>query len=261
MRDYHVHTHFSDGKCSPREMVEAALAMGMDVLGFSDHGYTDFDGTYCMSAEEQMRYVREIRELAEEYQGNIRILCGIEQDLFAGMRPEGFDYAIGSVHYFRFGDRYVDVDHTAQILLDAADEFCGGDIYRMAEIYYENVSRVVEVTNCDIIGHFDLITKHNEKFAFMDENHPRYVAAWKKAADCLLSTNRPFEINMGAISRGYKSKPYPADPILTYLRDRGAQFILNSDSHHKDNLCYQFDRWGRMAKDLGLTMTDLHVNA
>jgi predicted metal-dependent phosphoesterase TrpH len=46
--DLHVHTTFSDGKNTPEEVVLSAIDMGFDAIGFSGHGYTDFDLTYCM---------------------------------------------------------------------------------------------------------------------------------------------------------------------------------------------------------------------
>ena len=46
--NYHTHTTFSDGKKTPEEVVESAISQGLKSIGFSDHGYTDFDHTYCM---------------------------------------------------------------------------------------------------------------------------------------------------------------------------------------------------------------------
>ncbi|MBR1659994.1 MAG: PHP domain-containing protein, partial [Oscillospiraceae bacterium] len=49
--DFHVHSSFSDGKNSPEEIVEAALARGMTRLGISDHSYTSFDLPPCVPKE------------------------------------------------------------------------------------------------------------------------------------------------------------------------------------------------------------------
>ncbi|HET8798909.1 MAG TPA: PHP domain-containing protein, partial [Thermoanaerobaculia bacterium] len=35
--DLHTHTHHSDGTRSPREVVDVALAHGIDILSISDH--------------------------------------------------------------------------------------------------------------------------------------------------------------------------------------------------------------------------------
>ena len=43
--DLHVHTTFSDGLNTPEEIVLAAIGMGLEKLGFSDHSHTSFDET------------------------------------------------------------------------------------------------------------------------------------------------------------------------------------------------------------------------
>ena len=51
------------------------------------------------------------------------------------------------------------------------------------------------------------------------------------------------EINTGAISRGYRNEPYPSNQILEYIKSKGGYFILSSDSHSKENIAYQYDKW------------------
>ena len=83
----------------------------------------------------------------------------------------------------------------------------------------------------------------NEDGSLFDTEDPRYIAAWKASADRLLKAGVPFEINTGAMSKGYRSEPYPAKPIRDYIRSGGGHFILSSDSHRTDTLCYAFDRY------------------
>lgn len=239
-RDLHVHTTFSDGKNTPEEVVLAAIKKGVKTLGFSDHSYTPFDTSYCMKEEQVSNYINEINALKEKYRDKIEILCGIEQDYFAGKPTHNFDYVIGSVHYIKLGEEYIDVDDTAEKLQNAAKKYFGDDIYSLVEEYYRLVGEVLEVTNANIIGHFDLITKFCEKESIFDQNNPRYVAAWQKAVDKLLKHNKPFEINTGAISRGYRTTPYPAPQIIDYIKQNGGRFILSSDSHKADTVMFGF---------------------
>ena len=80
LSDLHVHTIFSDGKNTPEEMVRAAISKGMTKIGFSDHSYTSYDESYCMSREGTAVYRKVIAGLKEKYRDQIEILCGIEQD-------------------------------------------------------------------------------------------------------------------------------------------------------------------------------------
>lgn len=240
LRDLHVHTIFSDGRNSPEEMVREAIARGMETIGFSDHAYTAFDESWCMKQEDIPVYRACIGALKERYRDRINVLCGIEQDFYSEEPTECYDYVIGSVHYIRAGEDYIPVDESPEILLSAAEKHFGGDLYALIEEYYRTVARVVQKTGADIIGHFDLITKFNEGGALFDETEPRYIAASLAAADVLLKTGKPFEINTGAISRGYRTAPYPSLALRDYIRHKGGSFLLSSDSHAKESLCFQF---------------------
>jgi len=234
--DLHIHTTYSDGKSTPEQMIRAAIACGLTEIGFSDHSHTAFDTGWCMAADAVPRYREEILALKEKYRDQISVLCGIEQDYYSETPAVGFDYVIGSVHYLKADGVYIPVDETAEILQTEAEKHFGGDIYALAEEYYRAVSDVVRKTGAGIIGHFDLITKFQEKSPIFDTSHPRYVSAWKQAADALLKTGAVFEINHGAVLREYRTGPYPAPEILAYLRERGAKTIITTDSHSESAL-------------------------
>ena len=242
-RDLHVHTTFSDGANSPEEMVRAAVAMGLSAIGFSDHAHTPFDESWCMAADAAARYRAEISRLKAAYAGSIEILCGIEQDLYSDTPAEGYDYVIGSVHYILKDGVYLPVDESPELLRCAADEHFGGDIYALCEAYYDAVRQVPEKTGATILGHFDLITKFSERVPLFDPGHPRYVRAWQSAAQALLERGLPFEINTGAMSRGWRTSPYPAADIRDDLRARGARFLLSGDSHSAESLCHCFEEY------------------
>ena len=148
---------------------------------------------------------------------------------------------IGSVHLLAMPDgHHVSIDWTAEKQREGVEKYFGGDWYAFAEAFYATEAKVVEVTKCDIIGHFDLITKFIEQEPNFDIHHPRYVKAWQQTADILLKAGKPFEINTGAISRGYRTEPYPHKEIQDYIRQHGGTMILSSDSHNKDTIAYRF---------------------
>lgn len=104
---FHCHTNYSDGVNSLREMVEAAIELGYEYLGITDHSRTAFyAGGLNVAAVERQR--EEIEALNREFP-NFTIFKGIESDIL----PNGeldypdeilaqFDFVIGSVHsHFR----------------------------------------------------------------------------------------------------------------------------------------------------------------
>lgn len=242
--DLHVHTVFCDGKNTPEETVLSAIEKGADEIGLVIHSYVPFCSTgTCKSIETENAFCREIARLKEKYRDKITVKCGIEMDYYSEHIPMGFDYVIGSVHFFKVGKDYYPIDKSAEDLRVSIEEGFSGDVYSAAEAYFKDVSDVVEKHGADIIGHFDLITKFNEKDGLFDENNPRYVKAWKSAVDRLIPYNVPFELNTGAIARGYRTTPYPSAQIIEYIKSKGGKLILSSDSHNADNLLFGFNEW------------------
>ena len=243
-QDLHTHTTYCDGTSSPEEMVLSAIEKGLDRIGICTHCYTAFDESYCIPLEEYGKFQAEVAALKEKYKDKIEVLCGVEQDVFSYTETDGFDYVIGSCHYVPVGYMLAPIDSLEEVLEYVCSEYYGGDYVAVAENYYKAVEKIAEKTNCDIIGHFDLITKYNEGGRLFDEKDPRYVAAWKAAADELLKSGKTFEINTGAISRGYRTTPYPSDEIREYIRANGGKFILSSDAHSADTIAYDFEKYG-----------------
>lgn len=243
--DWHMHTVWSDGENTPREMIEAAIAAGLERIGFTDHSSTPFDPGYCMAEADYASYQSEIRALAEEYAGSIQVRCGMEQDYFSPHPGAGFDYLIGSVHFVRVpgankgtlvtadnpDGEYLAVDAYSEVLRPAIDRFYGGDPYAFVEDFFALEADVVRATGCSVIGHFDMLKCLNARLQLFDEGHPRYVAAWQRAADALLATGVPFEVNVNGVAKGRCAECYPGPAIFAYLKERGARFIYSSDAH------------------------------
>lgn len=237
--NFHTHTVYSDGKDTPEDIVLEALRLGCSEIGFSDHSYTDFDTSYCMSRKNTAEYKREIRRLKEKYKGKIKIYLGIEQDYYSTEPTDGYDYIIGSVHYVKKDGVYIPVDESAKRQIDAVNTLYGGDFYAFVADYYKIIADVYEKTKCDIIGHFDLITKFNEDGALFDTSDIRYKDSSSAALEKLLNTPALFEINTGAISRGYRKTPYPESVILDRIAKSKKPFVLSSDSHKKETLLFK----------------------
>lgn len=251
-RDYHIHTNLCDGKDTPLEMVLAATDKGFDTIGFSGHSPLGNE-YWCMSKENLSVYNEEISALTDKYKDRIEILRGLELDYYSeGVNPRDYDYIIGSVHGVKVSEQnFVFMDDTAGALKKGIDEYFGGDPLALAEKYFEIVSDVVNKTEARIVGHFDLLLKFQDSNPLFDTSHPRYINAAKKAVDKLATQDVLFEVNTGAISRGYRTEPYPEAQMLRYIKEKGCDIILTSDCHNKDYLGYAFDKAVKLAKECG----------
>ena len=256
----HTHTRFADGKHSAEEVVLSAIDTGMNVLGFSEHSFCLHPDVYGMETIEiQNEYRKEIERLKQVYADRIKVLCGIEQDSFSGVPTDVYDYVIGSVHCLKFGGEFTAIDLSIQDVKDAIVKYCGSDPMVYVKAYFEAVARIEEDTQCDIVGHFDLLTKFNERELIFDTTDPRYIKAGLEALDALLEKDVIFEINTGAMSRGYRTTPYPAPIFLHRIAEKRGNVTLNSDAHNKDYLTFGFDKALQLLKASGigavLTMT------
>ena len=251
MTDFHTHTTFCDGKDSPEAMVLAAIDRGFTAIGLSGHGYTAFDPDYCMSEEGTGEYCAQVHALREKYRDKIAVYCGVEQDYF-GDAPQGdFDYKIGSVHYLLVNGVYYTVDSSPEEFRQLLTDVFDGDFDALAEAYFALVGNVLEKTGGDFIGHFDLITKFSERM----ELHPteQYMAAACAAIDKLIPFGKPFEINVGAMTRGYRTAPYPSAAILREIQKRGGSIILSGDCHSAARLGDFLPEAAALAKECGFT--------
>lgn len=245
LSDLHAHTCFCDGKDTPEQMVLSAIKKGLKTIGLCVHAYIP-GATYCVSLSGAEQFKKQVSELKEKYKDKITVLCGVENDYFSNMDLSGFDYVIGSVHYFSVDGKIYDVDHSKEMFVEIVNEVFGGDFYSAVENYYSFVGKIFEKANADIIGHFDLVTKFNQNDELFSTSHPRYIAAVNGALDKLVKENKPFEINTGAISRGYRNEPYPSKDIIENIKKRGGKFILSSDSHSANNIAYKYDIWQKL---------------
>lgn len=256
--NFHTHTSYCDGCDAPEELVKAALEKGFFALGFSSHSYTEMDKDFAMNPEKAENYRREIAYLKEKYRGKIELYCGVEQDYFSAEPTEPYDYVIGSVHYVLKNGEYISVDTSAEIVKNAVDRLYGGDFDALAEDYFTLVSRVVQKTNADIIGHFDLVSKFSEKNGYGQS--PRFLAAAENAVEALTALNKPFEINTGAVARGRRSIPYPSPEILKMIKKHGGKIIISSDCHNKEYLDFGFDSAENLARAAKFSETACIIN-
>lgn len=236
--NFHTHTTFCDGKNTPEEYVLAAINANCKEIGFSGHSYTFFDQRYCMSKTGTQTYKDDIHRLQDKYSNRIHIYCGIEQDYYSTESTDDYDYVIGAVHYVNVAGNYYSVDGSAEQQMSCVKECYNGDYDRFAEDYYRAVADLYNKTHCNIIAHFDLITKFNEKNHLFDTKSTRYTDSANNALQQLLLAPSLFEINTGAIARGYTTKPYPNDEILSQIGTMGRKFVLSSDAHSAEKLLF-----------------------
>lgn len=262
MRYSNLHTHstFSDGKHSLEENIISALEKDMLSIGFSDHSFTSCDTSYCMPETRYQDYWNTIQGLKQKYGSQLPIFAGLELDYYSNSdvwthRTDFndfrnilyFDYVIASVHYIIKDGICYPIDHSLVQQLDCIQNAFHGDVYAMAQCYFDMLCEHVERIKPTLVGHFDVITK----FGQMPEEDERYRSIAQTALKRIIKTCPYIEVNTGAIARGWRKVPYPASYLFETLRVEGGEIVLSSDSHHRDNLIYGFDEAAELLKQAG----------
>lgn len=243
LQNLHMHSTFCDGRDTPEETVKAALARGFDAIGFSSHSYMYYTPTFAvpMKAPGDRAYRAEIRRLQKAYEGRIDVFCGLEFDMYSICDLTDYDYLIGSVHYLKIGDEIVGFDRSAEVVQGIITNHFGGDGMAYALAYYRTLAELPQYGNFDIIGHFDIITKHADQVTFFDETAPVYRHAAIEAAEALAGKIPLFEVNTGAMSRYGRGVPYPPLFLMKELRRLGFGAIISSDCHDNRYLDFGYE--------------------
>lgn len=259
--NFHTHTTLCDGHDTPNEVAAMAVQLGMTQLGFSGHMDVDIHMDWPV-------YLQTINELKRKYAGQLDILCGVELDRH--MQPDaapGAEYAIASTHFVRCKDgQLACVDWDEERSRKLCETEFGGDWYKLCAEYFAQEAQVVDVLGEHVprlvIGHFDLVSKFNDRMHAFDETDARYVGPALEAMHYLaVEKDVAFEINTGAYVRGLKSELYPRQELLCELARMGGRIFINADAHHKEYLMGGFAKAYARAKKAGFTQVYYYAHS
>lgn len=240
-QNLHIHTTYVDGKDSVEEIILDAIAKNFESIGFSEHSYTKFSTFPDQLTTPKMEaYRKEILKLKDKYSDKIDIFCGLEYEFTSDLDTTGFDYLIGSVHYLDCKGEIVTFDRGLQDILNYINKYFDGNSLNFAKKYFETVALLPTKKNFDILGHFDLIAKHNRTGNYIDTASKEYLDLGFDAIHSLKGKIPFFEVNTGAMSRGFQTSPYPQMEFLKEFKNCGFGALITSDCHDKTYLdgCY-----------------------
>lgn len=252
-QNLHTHSVFSDGLNTPEELALSAIDKGFTSLGFSEHTYTPYDSDCCIKEDKIPEYFAEIASLKQKYEGKLEIFIGFECDSYYNTPKVGLDFTIGSTHYI-FDEKNAEnltIDYKPEIFEKVLKNTANGDIKRLLEIYYDNVTRFAFEYKPDIVGHLDLIKKLNLNNRYFDPKSSWYSRMLDDVCEKIASSGCVVEVNTGGISRGYINEPYPSADILARLHELEGPVTVSSDAHDIYGLDFWFDEVGVILKKIG----------
>ena len=257
-QNLHIHTTYADGKNTPEEIVVEAINRGFDSIGFSEHSYipytsnpSDPENDGQLHVDKTDTYREEIYSLRDKYRDKIDIYCGMEFEFCSDVEVGDFDYLIGSVHSFEIDGKIRNFVAGITNPLQHINTYFDGNGLAFAKAYFEKVACLPQRKDFDIIGHFDVLTRNNIKDHFVDVSSKEYLNLGFEAISALKGKIPLFEINTGAIPRGYVTAPFPQMEFLKEFKRQGFGAIITSDCHDKDFLDYYFDQSRELLLEAG----------
>ncbi len=249
--DYHIHTKFCRHAVGEmEEYVEAAIAKGLDEMGFSDHFIMIYlppslvQDDYCMKEAELPLYIEKVKELQRDY-AEIEIKLGIEADYYEGKAPEiqrllkpfKFDYIYGSTHVVR--DIVIDDERFKHTW----DKYSVDEVY---EIYFRNMKNAIQSGLFDIMAHLDVVKKYGDR----PTNPVDDLIA--EVIDALVQNKVCVEFSTGGFRKPVKEQ-YPSLQILRALHENDVAVTIGSDSHRPDEVGWELDKALQMLRDVGFS--------
>ncbi len=198
--DLHIHTTWSDGKSSIREMASKALDMGFEYLAVTDH--TRLPVARGLDEERLTQQMNEIDQINEELE-NITVLKGAEVNL----------------------DSYGNLDISSNILgeLDLVIAAVHYDLRQDPEKINERISRGLENEYVDILAH-PTGRKLKERQSYKLDIEKLFQKA-NETGTILEVNSQPKRLDL-------------KDIHVKMAVEYGCQLVVNTDSHHTSELSY-----------------------
>ena len=229
-KDYHMHPQVLTKPELFPEFARVAMEKGIEEICITDHMPLS-----TSKAKDRLlpgtvgEYCRRVRELEKEYEGKLRIRCGIEIDFHPMARGEvdevlaqgEFDWILGSSHMHLFIK-----DHGNHSQND------------FAKAALENTLAVVESGLFTAVSHVDMyrfVFANPERFP-LNTSSPydpfRHEALIREILGKMKEKGMFLEINPHlAESTGSLKDIYPDEPIAKWAMEAGVPFSFGSDAH------------------------------
>lgn len=240
--DYHMHTVMSDGMHSYEAMILAAIAKGLDEIGFSEH--------VCLKPVEWALRLRDIpvmssqiAALREKYHDQIKVRFGIEMDYFPDKEEElkkiieeiPLDYVIGSVHFI--GDWNFDFDQSL---------YGKWSNDRLYEKYFDLVRKAAGSGLFDTIGHLDIIKKFR---VFPESNQDKLFGETIKI---IKENNLVVELNTSGLDHPC-AEFMPGTKLLEMCFAHQVPVTLSSDAHRCEQIARHYSEAIDLLVQIGYT--------
>lgn len=229
--DTHLHSnHSHDSMSSLRDICETAIRKGLKVVSTSEHVFFDPRdiGTGYFALD---RYLEEVRNCAEMYKGQLKVLSGIEfsePDLFPAqftdLCNQPLDTVVGALHWLKdgfIGDPKILSRFEAELLVEA---------------YYRAILKVVDYGGFDSFAHLDLI----KRYVKLDDTV--VTKTMEAVLRSMVRQGIALEMNTSTIRKDHQGTAASYALVDVYLSMGGHRLTIGSDAHTLEDIAADFDQ-------------------
>ena len=217
--NYHTHTtRCGHASGTDREILEAAVGVGITELGISEHlpgNFFDLDTKtgYRLRCDAIEEYVNTFTALRAEYSGRLTLFLGFE----FGFYPEFFEQIMDQLTPYPI-DYLILGQHSVGRFCDR-DGYLEDDPERLRQ-YADRVTAGIETGCWSYVAHPDKLPYRTQDEAFRRE--------FRRIIDACIAHDLPLEINGAALM---KDSWFPCPEFFTLAAERGAKAIIGADAH------------------------------
>lgn len=245
--NYHTHTTGSDGKMTPRELIDLAIANKLEIIGITDHIelpclnegiFLDSDSKGFYSDE----HYNELRSLQKEYAGKIKVLVGAEFDWLDRHRKQVLkkrkereydrDALFVSIHNLPFEDKYLPIDEDSNIFEELIRSY--GGVRNLVKEYYKQIRDAAKTREFGVIGHINKIAMFNKEDLFFSESDNWCRNEQMKTLEVIAQNNMCLDINTSGF-RTY-DLPYINLDMIKEAKRLGIKMQVGSDVHNSEDI-------------------------
>ncbi len=197
---FHCHTTESDGRNTLREMADAAIELGLDYLGISDHSKSSPQAR-GLNEERLLKQIQDISAMNETLAGAIHLFAGSEVDILR--------------------DGSLDFDNEILSQLDFVVASVHNSFSLSEEEMTTRVIKAIENPHVTMLGHV------TGRLLLRREAYPINL---DKVIDAAAETNTIIELNCSSKRMDMDWKYWKR------ARDKGVLCSLNTDAHSIDQL-------------------------
>ena len=179
----------------------------------------DYGRHIRMGIEEFDHYVELVRETAEEWQGRVEVLLGLESEYVPGYEwwvkelheRAHFHHVLGSVH-----------QHAGEYL----QKYFQGTWTGFQRTYFRHLAEAAETGLFDTISHPDLVKNQNAT----EWKRERVMDTILQSLDRIAATGVAMELNTSGKNKAVREMN-PGPEILAEMHARGIPVVIGADAH------------------------------